>query len=54
MSESGVNNTRVSLEAQLYGLVCALNMHVERAEKLAVEVDKIKYELADAPEEIEA
>lgn len=54
MTENSPNNNMASLQAQYSGLTSALNMHVKRAEQLAVEMDLIEAEIIQANKVIEA
>ncbi len=46
MTESTPNPVLASLQAQLAAVVAAMNMHIERAEKLAAESEQIQFEIS--------
>jgi len=46
MTETPPNPELISLQAQLASVVAAMNMHIERAEKLAAECEQIQFEIA--------
>ena len=46
MTDPTPNPELASLQAQLAAVVAAMNMHVERAEKLAGEAEQIQFEIS--------
>ena len=46
MTETLLNPELVSLQSQLVAVVAAMNMHVERDEKLAGEAEQLQYEIS--------
>jgi capsule polysaccharide export protein KpsE/RkpR len=45
MTESQPDQELISLQAQLASVVAAMNMHIERAEKLAAESERLQQEI---------
>lgn len=54
MTETPPNQVLISLQAQLASVVAAMNMHIERAEKLAAESDQIQFEISQLPPGVKA
>lgn len=46
MTDPTPEQNRASLEAQLAAIIAAMNMHIERAEKLAAESERLQQEIA--------